>query len=52
MGVRAVLTGLLLLLSWVNADNVDSRLKGRELGLADIPACGVRKNTECGENDL
>ncbi|OAL47711.1 hypothetical protein IQ07DRAFT_682501 [Pyrenochaeta sp. DS3sAY3a] len=41
MGVRAIITGLLLLVSWVNADHLDSRLKGSELGLADIPACGI-----------
>lgn len=41
MGPRAIIYGILCLSSLVNAGNLITTLESRELGLADLPACGI-----------
>ncbi|KAF2849475.1 hypothetical protein T440DRAFT_469241 [Plenodomus tracheiphilus IPT5] len=41
MGVRAIIAAILCLLTLVNAAVSGTVLESRELGLADIPACGI-----------
>ncbi|KAH7359817.1 hypothetical protein BKA66DRAFT_426625 [Pyrenochaeta sp. MPI-SDFR-AT-0127] len=41
MGVCALITVVLYFLTFVQAFDVGSSLESRELGLADIPACGI-----------
>lgn len=47
MGLFAVLRILLVYLTLFNTAVLSSSLETRELGLADIPACGVRNRYAC-----
>lgn len=50
MGVRTLIAVLLLLVTLSHAETFESELERRELGLLDIPPCGVSciiHNVDC-----